>query len=84
MDLVKGFYEECCIIGKDGVACKSKAGDLWTAYEAWGERVGLHFLGKRKFFERLQADFDSHRENTGTWYVGIGLKDVVQSSWRDE
>ncbi len=70
MDLVKGFYKECCITG---TPYRVKAQNLWEAYEAWGEREGARYLGKGKFFERIRADFDSSRDSTGVWYLGIGL-----------
>lgn len=80
MDLVKGFYEECCIIGKEGAIHRTRASSLWEAYEAWGEREGLQYLGKRKFYERIKTDFDSLRDNSGTWYLGIGLNSGDQIS----
>ena len=74
MDLVKQFYGDCCNTGQAAAGCREKGADLWEAYKAWGEREGLHFLSQRKFFERLKIDFRFRKENTGIWYLGIGLK----------
>lgn len=84
MDLIKGFFEECCNTGQAASGRQTKASILWKAYEIWGKKQGLANLGSRKFYERLKMDFDSHKEPSGIYYVGIELKEGVQNSWEGE
>ena len=68
---VDRFILECCNTSNPNEGTVGK--DIYIAFDAWRERIGLPLLGKKTFFQALLAKFTRHRKSHGMVYMGLQL-----------
>lgn len=64
------FLEECCIADPGR---KSKAADLYTAYDTWVKMYNSDAVGLSAFGKYMTARFESKKTKEGKFYFGIGI-----------
>lgn len=69
-DTFSEFLSDCCQIGPH---CKASAKALWEAYEKWNSETGYYALRGKAFREKLESRFKKHRQESGNYYLGVGL-----------
>jgi len=76
MDNIGRFIEECCQIGE---SFRTPTSELYEAYKAWAEDVGVEVLSSQNFGRRLtELGFEAQQSRTGKrrWMrQGIKIKD---------
>ena len=72
-DQIARFIADRCVIAQ-GLEVKSSA--LSTAYGLWCEENGESALKGRNFTDEVGGKFDSYHKNTGSHYMGLGLRDA--------
>lgn len=71
MDVLSAFLVDCCIL-KRGI--RTKANDLFKAWQGWCEQSGEYAGNQRKFGQSLkERGFEKERLETGWHYCGIGI-----------
>jgi len=69
-DTIKTFLGERC---NEGPTLSVRAGVLFAAYKAWAEGNGERQLTGKKFWLYCDELFDSDRDRSGKYYIGLGL-----------
>lgn len=70
-DAVKRFLQDHCHLGS---SFRSRASDLFDAWEKWAQDDGAEVLNKNKFAAELnRLGYESKRSNVGNVWQGIGL-----------
>jgi len=63
MDNIGRFIEECCEVGE---YFRTPSSELYEAYKAWAEDVGVEVLSSQSFGRRLtELGFEAQRNTTG-------------------
>ncbi len=75
-DQVARFVEDCCVVG-DSVQVKARR--LYKAYREWVEEMGEKTLSETAFGRRITQRFQKDHKETGTVYMGVGLRVEQQS-----
>lgn len=69
-DRIGLFTAECCLVATHAEA---KAGELYMAYKAWCEGMGLRPYSGVRFGEKMASKFEKGRSSSGIVYRGVGL-----------
>lgn len=60
-DTVKAYIDDNCIIGWGDLGYSISTVDLFESYEKWCKENGYQFIGKKKFNQRLQQDYNLNK-----------------------
>jgi len=76
MDNIGRFIEECCEVGE---YFRTPSSELYEAYKAWAEDVGVDVLNLQNFGRRLkELGFDAQRDKTGKRkWMRQGIKVII-------
>ncbi|MFZ2418021.1 MAG: phage/plasmid primase, P4 family [Smithellaceae bacterium] len=69
-DTIKTFLSERCV---EGPAMRVRAGELYQAFRTWAEGNGERFMTATKFGRYIGESFDSSKDESGKFYIGLGL-----------
>ena len=82
MDVIGQFLEECTELHKSK---KTKAAELYAAYQRWAEKNG-EYAGSSKLFggELTKRDLISWKSGGNKWWKGVGLNATGERYRSDE
>jgi putative DNA primase/helicase len=75
-DTLQHFIMDCCILAPDA---RVKSAQLFERYKRWAEDNNLTKMSGTTFGLEMKRTYKQHRNNQGTYYVGIGLNHSVSS-----
>jgi putative DNA primase/helicase len=75
-DQIQQFLRARCMLGD---TCRVPAEKLYKAYRLWIDECKDEALSMTAFGLRLSQEFEKKHGNRGTWYLGIGLRNVMGS-----
>jgi len=69
-DTIGQFIDDRC---QTGESYRIKASILYQNYEKWAREQGFHPLNSKNFGTKIKAKFDSYKDRTGVFYVGLSV-----------
>ncbi len=69
-DTIKNFLNECCTEGATNIV---RAGALFDAYRKWCEQNSEQPVTATKFGKYMGKKYDSSKDNSGKFYMGLGF-----------
>ena len=69
-DAIKTFLADKCV---EGPTLQVRAGLLYSTYRTWAEGNGERPMTGNKFGRAMKELYDSGKDTSGTFYLGIGL-----------
>jgi putative DNA primase/helicase len=80
-DPISAFAVEMCVQGRGN---EVPAGQVWKAFDGWCDRNGVEKMTQTGFGLAMSRKYEKKVRNTGTFYLGVRLKNTTDRADEDE